>query len=164
MEEILQLIKMRTDHIAIDPGVSGGITYFDQDSKLPCAVSMPETPVDIINLLRQLKVNGASRCVIEKLPRFVPMGKMKKGIPGSHVSVMFENYGIIQGAALAIGYRLEKVDPKAWQAGLSLGASKDHKSWKRHLRGRAQELFPHLAPTLKTADSLLIWEFSSREA
>lgn len=149
------------DHVAIDPGVSGGLAYFSEEAGGVVAEPMPGTSMDLIEILVRLRAAKISRCVVEKLPRFVPMGKSKRGIPAAKASVMFENYGIIQGAALALGYRLEKVDPKVWQSALSLGAKNSNPRWKQHLKGRAQELFPSAKVTLKTADALLIWEYGS---
>lgn len=146
------------NHIAIDPGVSGGIAITRLDG-LPALVSMPTTPHDIVQMLAEARRpdgNVQDILVIEELPKFV------KAIPGSAVAVMFTNFGMIIGAALALGYRVERVPPQKWQKDLGMGSSKSHASksaWKNHLKGRAQELFPTLKPTLATADALLIWEW-----
>jgi hypothetical protein len=95
---------------------------------------------------------------IEQLPRFVG-----KNIPSSTTSVLFENYGICIGIALALGFRLERVDPHTWQKGLGIGTARNCGSkpeWKRKLKGKAQELFPHLEVTLATADALLIYDWA----
>jgi hypothetical protein len=80
-------------------------------------------------------------------------------------AVMFENFGIVLGAAMALGYRIERVTPQKWQKELGLGTSKglSKTEWKNKLKGRAQELFPNIPITLKTADALLIWEYERRK-
>lgn len=125
---------------------------------------MPQEPTDTVNLLGSLVFSGYTVLVIEQLPRFVPMGG-GKGIPGSMAAVMFENFGIVLGAAMALGYRIERVTPQKWQKELGLGTSKglSKTEWKNKLKGRAQELFPNIPITLKTADALLIWEYERRK-
>jgi hypothetical protein len=125
---------------------------------------MPQEPTDTVKLLGSLVSSGYTVLVIEQLPRFVPMGG-GKGIPGSMAAVMFENFGIVLGAAMALGYRIERVTPQKWQKELGLGTSKglSKTEWKNKLKGRAQELFPNIPITLKTADALLIWEYERRK-
>jgi hypothetical protein len=140
-------------HIAIDPGAGGGIVYSESGS--PTTLKMPQTPSEVVAVLQRLR-DTHSVVVIEELPKFV------KAIPGSAVAVMFTNFGMIIGASLALGYRLERVPPQKWQKDLGMGSSKSHESksaWKNHLKGRAMELFPQLDVTLATSDALLIWEW-----
>jgi len=146
-------------HVAIDPGASGGIAWCNGDGPMT-AVPMPQEPTDTVALLGKLVTAGYTVLFIEQLPRFVPMGG-GKGIPGSMAAVMFENFGIILGAAMALGFRIERVTPQAWQKELGLGTSKglSKTQWKNKLKGRAQELFPGVPITLKTSDALLIWEY-----
>lgn len=150
-------------HVAIDPGASGGIAWCPADGVMQTA-PMPQEPTDTVKLLGSLVSSGYTVLVIEQLPRFVPMGG-GKGIPGSMAAVMFENFGIVLGAAMALGYRIERVTPQAWQKELGLGTSKglSKTEWKNKLKGRAQELFPNIPITLKTADALLIWEYQRRK-
>lgn len=149
-------------HVAIDPGASGGVAWLDG---LMRTKAMPQEATAIVDLLRDLKSDNYTTLFIEQLPRFVPMGG-GKGIPGSMAAVMFENFGIILGAAMALGYRIERVTPQAWQKELGLGTSKglSKTEWKNKLKGRAQELFPGIPITLKTSDALLIWEYGRRRS
>lgn len=153
----------KTNHVAIDPGASGGIAWQDHDGNMMTA-PMPAQSTDTVTLLEGLKLQGIDTLVLEQLPRFVPMGG-GKGIPGSMAAVMFENFGIILGAAIALRFKIVRVPPQEWQKGLGLGNSKDCASkskWKNKLKGRAQELFPEVKVTLKTSDALLIWEYWHR--
>jgi hypothetical protein len=153
----------KISHVAIDPGASGGIVWQDIDGEM-ATLPMPAQSTDIVSLLNGLKMSGINTLVLEQLPRFVPMGG-GKGIPGSMAAVMFENFGIILGAAIALGFKIVRVPPQEWQKGLGLGNSKDYGSksqWKNKLKGRAQELFPKVKVTLKTSDALLIWEYWHR--
>ena len=150
--------------IGIDPGKSGGIAYTDPESGKAIAVSMPDSPSDIVVFLKACVKEGATTIFIEQLPRFVA-GAGGKGPPGSRVAVLFENFGIILGAAMAFGLSVVRVDPKRWQLEHGLGTANSCASktiWKNKLKARAQELFPDLKVTLKTADALLIWEYGRR--
>lgn len=150
-------------HVAIDPGKSGGIVWQDTAGQMVTA-AMPAETTDTVALLSSLRGIGIDTLVLEQLPRFVPMGG-GKGIPGSMAAVMFENFGIILGAAIALRFKVVRVPPQEWQKGLGLGNGKDCASkaqWKNKLKGRAQELFPEVKVTLKTSDALLIWEYWHR--
>ena len=145
--------------VAIDPGKSGGIAFTDGDGIVQ-AINMPDTPTEMLEALQNIRSCNTQVLVIEQLPRFVG-----KNIPSSTTSVLFENYGICIGIALALGYRLERVDPHAWQKNLGLGTAKSCASkseWKRKLKNRAAELFPHLDVTLATADALLIHDWARK--
>jgi hypothetical protein len=86
-------------------------------------------------------------------------------IPASSIARLAQNFGILYGAAVAMGWRIHRVKPQAWQAAHSLGKKKDHgKGWKAHLRARAAELFPTVDVTLATADALLIYDAATRRA
>lgn len=146
---------MSDNHVAIDPGASGGVAYVDANGTV-CSAAMPASPAECVELLKELrKTHG--RLVIEQIPKFTGAK-----IPGSTVAVLFESYGIIIGAAIALGFQLERLTPQAWQGILGLGNSKgmSKTEWKNKLKGRAMELFPGQKVTLKTADALLIWKAS----
>lgn len=146
--------------VAIDPGKSGGIAY--TLGGLPVAMKMPESASLVVRTLSELRSGGMDRLVIEQIPKFVG-----KNIPSSTTAVLFENFGIITGAAIALGYRLERVDPHTWQKGLGLGTKRDCKSdgeWKRKLRSKAQELYPRIAVTLSTSDALLIYDYGMKHS
>jgi hypothetical protein len=143
--------------IAIDPGVSGGISYEDTDGSVH-ALPMPETLHDLEQQLWILcketeEAGGITTVYLEDLPKFA--GRMS----GSAMGTMFRNYGRIEGILSAIQCRIEYIRPQVWQKVLGLGAKATYGDrWKAHLKGRAQALFPQLTVTLKTADALLILE------
>jgi hypothetical protein len=76
---------------------------------------------------------------------------------------MAQNFGRIEGAAIALGWRMVRVHPKQWQKAHGLvksGATQGE--WKRRLRALAAELYPGQDVTLKTADALLILDWARR--
>lgn len=147
---------------AIDPGKNGGIAWV-RDGEKPCCVPMPETEGDLIQQIRCVANTGSASAAVfylEDIVRF--MGKT----PMSHMAVYASNWGLVQGAIMYSGSVLRIVKPKDWQKGVGVGAPvKDEKRtiWKNKLKARAQQLYPHLEITLKTADALLLLEYAIRE-
>jgi hypothetical protein len=141
--------------VACDPGVNGGFAVQTDDGIL--LFPMPESLPDMQSLLSMLK-RTESHFWIEKVPKFV-----SKLTPASAVATLHENYGIMQGLAYAMGYALHRVEPKIWQEPLGLGGRKacaTGPEWKRKLKSKAQELYPHLDVTLGNADALLILHYA----
>ena len=141
--------------VACDPGVNGGFAVQTDDGIL--LFPMPESLPDMQSLLSMLK-RSDSHFWIEKVPKFV-----SKLTPASAVATLHENYGIMQGLAYAMGYALHRVEPKIWQEPLGLGGRKTCATgpeWKRKLKSKAQELYPHLDVTLGNADALLILHYA----
>ena len=148
-------MKTNTTIVAVDPGVNGGFAIKTPDGIL--LFPMPESLPEANQLLTGFKL-ADSHLWIEKVPKFV-----SKLTPAASVATLHENYGIIQGLAYAQGYALHRVEPKVWQEPLGLGGRKSCDTgpeWKRKLRAKAQELYPHLDVTLRNADALLILHYA----
>ncbi len=142
--------------VACDPGVNGGFAIKTPDRIL--LFPMPESLPDMHYLLSGFKVAN-SHLWIEKVPKFV-----SKLTPSSSVATLHENYGIIQGLAYSLCYALHRVEPKIWQDPLGLGGKRSCATgpeWKRKLKTKAQELYPHLDVTLKNCDALLILHYAT---
>lgn len=156
--------------VGIDPGQSGGIARLKQsgDRWLPSAISMPATEkdiadhlwtlyseannegVEIIAFLEQVQVMPAIRRVK------TPAGETREEVNAGIVSTakFMQGYGYLRGCLITIGIPLEDVRPQAWQKLLGCMTRGDKNVSKR----RAQQLFPQLIITHKTADSLCIAE------
>lgn len=146
--------------IVIDPGASGGIVY-SKAGKL-IAISMPKTKGEILQTLRDAQAatplcdGSVVDCYLETLVKFAG-----RNMPSSAMATYAGNHGYIEGAAMALGCRVILVPPKKWQAALGLGGSKAHanrNAWKRHLKERAEQLFPDIKVTLLNCDALLMYE------
>ena len=141
--------------VACDPGVNGGFAVKTPDGIL--LFPMPESVPDIHELLMDIKLSD-SHIWIEKVPKFV-----SKLTPAAAVATLHENYGIVQGLAYSQGYALHRVEPRVWQEPLGLGGRKSCATgpeWKRKLKAKAQELYPHLDVTLGNCDALLILHYA----
>jgi hypothetical protein len=150
--------------ISIDPGASGGIAMLFSSGKL-IVEPMPDTDRDIMDFILSSKLNYCDdkgypiRAVIEKVG-----GYIGKPMPGGAMFNFGRGVGFLHGVLMMIGARIENPTPQAWQKCLSLGTSKGmtKNEWKNKLKQKAQQLFPEVAVTLKTADALLIMEASRR--
>lgn len=146
--------------ISIDPGKSGGIAIQHDRSKI-ILEPMPETEGDIIALLSEHRLMADTEqreriAVIEEVPTFAG-----RHLPAHAIAKLYGNYKFIVGALQATHWRIEAIRPQAWQKTFSLGTRAGCKSatvWKNKLKAKAQQLYPDLKITLKTADALLMLE------
>lgn len=139
--------------IAIDPGKSGGIAARTEGSIF--AEKMPSTEGDFINRLVEIAtIEGAKQTEvwIEDIPVFI------NAIPASSAMKLGRNFGFLIGASQMLGCSVRLVRPQEWQKSFNFGTKGERTTsqWKGHLRAEAQRRYPHLKPTLATADALLI--------
>lgn len=150
-------------YIGVDPGQVGGIASICVGTRLQIveAVPMPATELDVWMVLENVDWKDAQGCkaIIEKVHSF----------PGQGVSSTFKfgvGYGGLRMALTASRIPFEAISPNRWQRGLGIRPKKKSETtarWKNHLRGIAQQLFPKVDVTLKTADALLIAEYCRRK-
>ena len=133
--------------ICIDPGKNGGVAFRSPAGEVH-AVAMPETVHDLADLLfYELTFPLESvEAVVERV----------HSMPSDAASAAFafgENFGAVQGvlASLRIPYRF--VNPHQWQKKVGT-LPKDKPERKRALKAFAQQRYPHIKVTLKTADAL----------
>jgi hypothetical protein len=151
--------------VAIDPGAKGGIAVYDPDmgGAQVTVWPIPETTGQILDLLRKF-APGPGIAVLEEVSGFI--GKRQ---PGSAMFKFGKGYGFLLGVLMALNYRVEQVRPQKWQKELGIGtasACATQAIWKRKLLQRAQERYPGVPVTLRTADALLIldWYLNQRKA
>lgn len=145
--------------IGIDPGASGGIAC----SSVPgvaigtVAYPMPSTERDVFEMLA-LTETANRMCLIEGVHSFP-----KQGVASSFK--FGRNYGFLRGCLIALGIPFEEVSPQRWQKLLGIpsrGKQETKAAFKQRLKAKAQQLFPEVSVTLKTADALLIMEYCRR--
>lgn len=148
--------------IGIDPGLHGGIAWWNSELNLCKVEPMPQTGGDIKELLEELmKDEGGVMCYMEKVG---------EGRPGQAVGAMTtfaRHCGLLEGLLLGLGIPYTEVLPKTWQKMYSETCAKkktDTKvGWKRKLKAEAQRLYPYLKVTLLTSDALLILRYAAKE-
>ena len=137
----------------VDPGTQGGITV--------CLDGKPQNMVaynleDLSSTLEILQEYKEFRriIVLEEPPPFAG-----KNIPSSAGYKLGVSVGQIEGLARGLFIRCEKISPKTWQQGLTGLSGKSGSARKKVLKNHASRLYPHLKPTLKTADAILLTHF-----
>jgi len=145
--------------IGIDPGLNGGIAVIDESHRVVEVVSMPQTPMDILDFFRKYEKDSVAY-----------MEDVGRGMPGqsSKATATFARHnGHLEMALLALGIRTFKMTPQKWEKMYQLGKSSEYSKneWKNRLKAKAQELFPDLGKkvTLKTCDALLIALYGLRQ-
>ena len=127
------------------------------------AFAMPKCECDRVEALRS--VATAARLegdrvvlVLEKVGGFVGRGQ-----PGSSMFKFGSGWGFLRGVAAGLEIPLVLVTPQEWQPRLHLGTASACASkaiWKHRLKDEAGRRYPHLRPTLRTADALLILDWA----
>lgn len=147
--------------IGIDPGGSGGVSYFATSTLLPypsvSAYKMPETDTDIYELFKMLADRKENPFALIEQVHAMP----RQGV--CSVFTFGQNYGKLQMALVALGIPFERVTPQKWQKAMGCMT----KGQKNISKARAQELFPlskhpYVKITHATADALLIGEYARR--
>lgn len=149
--------------VAIDPGQSGAICWSkDGEPEITCD-KMPPTDVEVAQYIADLSLKAKDVELYLEEPSLTGYGP---GIPGYSIARLAQNFGMIYGAAVAMGWSIHRVNPQAWQAAHSLGKKKDHgKKWKNHMKARALELYgSRIDVALWNSDALLLYHAALRGA
>jgi len=151
--------------IAVDPGVSGGISvhYYNCASyeihKIPVG---RDSILALFQLLKKRALGKKVQCWIEAQPKTT--GRKR---PESRAIVQGENYGFVQMAALACGFNIVDVTPQKWQNGLGVSCPKlSYEKRKKKFQADAINIYKgRIIPKKiiqQVADSLLILEYAKR--
>jgi Holliday junction resolvasome RuvABC endonuclease subunit len=140
----------------IDPGMSGGLALIDNNGDVLSLVKMPETELDVYQLLQawkgQLVVAQSINVLLEQV----------HAMPKQGVSSTFKfgmGYGALRMGLVAAGLSFETVTSRKWQGALGCLTGGN----KNVSKGRAQQLFPEVKKvTHALADALLIAEYARR--
>ena len=148
-------------YIGIDPGLSGGIAYVDEDGTA-AAWPMPPTHKEILDLLDWLSENETLICVamLERVGATPQMGVVSAFTFG-------KGYGALQMALAARHIPYDQVAPVKWQNVMECRTPKDRRAELGHKdkninKRRAENLFPRLKVTHATADALLLASYARR--
>lgn len=129
--------------LAIDPGASGAIAFFDPIAGTLEIVDMPTVEVERGGKLKREIAPALIREAIGD--RLVKTAWLEKvgAMPGQGVSSMFafgRGVGMIEGVLGGVGIPINYVTPQSWQKAVGVRGGKDGS------RLRAIELFPKYAP------------------
>jgi hypothetical protein len=148
--------------IGIDPGKSGGVAWRKTTAQREYtdATKFPETEKDVANLFYEL-MNTERDCFayLERVGATPQMGVTSAFTFG-------RGYGFLRGCLIGFGIPFEEVSAVKWQAefGLRQGKKLAQGDSEKHnaIKGKAQQLFPHLQITHAKAAALLICEYGLR--
>ena len=151
-----------TTILAIDPGALGGYAVSHRLEAI-YANPMPKTEGDLlsaITLINRVSVMDQTERIayVEEVGGFCGVGQ-----PGSAMFKFGRGFGFILGILMATGWRIVLVRPQRWQKEFSLGTkfqAGGASPWKNKLKAKAQQLYPTVDVTLKTADALLILDYA----
>lgn len=140
-------------YIGIDPGKNGAIAVLPAgDYAKAFTHSMPETELDLVELLRDIAANNPSPvAVLEQVAASPQMGVVSAFSFG-------RNFGSILTALVAARIPFSTVTPAKWQGTLGCRTKGD----KNITKAKAQALFSHLKITHGNADALLLSEYCRR--
>lgn len=139
--------QKRMPILTIDPGVSGGIAWRDNEYELH-SCQMPEGMSAIADELKSIvAANSGIIAVMERTGTYMP-GQSGPG------SVTFARHcGNLEAILYTLGVPTEQVAPQKWQK--CLGAlPKDKKLRKAAIKEWVARRYPDISVTLKTADAL----------
>lgn len=149
-------LKFIREHaiIAIDPGSSGAVCVLSASGEI-IVHKMPDTPKDLLELLRSISLTYESTCYLEKVGGLPKMG-------GSSMFNFGQGYGHLEMALLALNIKTVTTRPQEWQKVFGIGTKGKSSTteWKNKLKAKAQQLFPTIKVTLWNADALLIGEWA----
>jgi hypothetical protein len=145
-----------TISVGIDPGWSGGLACLWEDGTVIGACPMPETPRDILEVLREFGIvahtaRATIRALLERAQPFPGQGVVSVG-------TYLRNYGQLEMALTAAGIPFDTITALRWMTALQCRTRGD----KNITKARAQALFPDLRVTHALADALLIAEYGRR--
>jgi Holliday junction resolvasome RuvABC endonuclease subunit len=150
MNGLKTILRSMSDmgYLGIDTGKNGGIAIINRGFQgLVQAFALPDTERDIADLLSRLKPR-IDFALIERVHSF----------PGQGVASSFKfgmNYGFLRGLLIALEIPFGEVQPEKWQKAMECLTHGD----KNISKARAQQLFPSIKVTHKTADALLIAKY-----
>jgi len=132
------------NYIAIDPGKTGAIAWWDGESVN--VRKMGDTVTDIAEILRDMMANSVAWLeLVHSMPRDGVKGAFSFG----------QNFGQLQGVLSALMIPYEEMPPEKWMKLLGR-MPKDRAKRKKDIRDRMQKLYPHIKVTLVNADALAL--------
>lgn len=142
--------------IGIDPGISGGIAEIRTfDGGIPDVIQahpMPPTEKDVFSLIYGIQLESEQCFALLEFVASSPQMGVKSAF------TFGQGWGALRMGLVSTMIPFETVTPTVWQRGMKCLTRGDKNVSKR----RAQELFPKLKITHKTADALLIAEWCRR--
>ena len=95
--------------LCIDPGQQGGLCWSIDGDPVECA-KMPATDVEVCQLIADLSLKAKDVELFLEEPSVAGYGPL---IPASAIARLAQNYGMIYGASVAMGFIIHRITPWA---------------------------------------------------
>jgi hypothetical protein len=146
--------------IGIDPGISGGIAWYDEETQLSYVKKMPQNILEFISFWQNFhEIHGNKQifCLTEKV-HSMPTNGAKSNFTFGY------NLGVLHTCLTNFKIPFDFVTPQAWMKSFFMKKDKNETGtkWKNRLKQKAQQLYPDHKVTLWSADALLILEYCIR--
>lgn len=151
-----------TVYLGIDPGQAGGLAALTANGVCRHIDSMPDTEKDVWDWLLNVRPIRGIRTTVAVIEKVHAMPK--QGVSSTFKFGM--GYGGLRMALIARGIRFEEIRPAQWMKEFGIprkGKNEPKSAHKNRLKAKAQQLFPAVNVTLKTADALLLAEYCRRK-
>lgn len=132
--------------IAVDPGLSGGLAWFEDG--VVCCAPMPEGMTAQAEKIRQIRFSmGGGDAIMEKTGGSRPFQSSKA------TATFARHCGHIEAILYCLAIPTVQVAPQTWMK--SLGAlPADKAERKKAIKEEMSRRYPHLKVTLKVSDAL----------
>jgi hypothetical protein len=133
-------------YLGIDPGLSGGVAFYDDVEK---SIEVFDMPVLEFERNKKTKREVSAHMLNDLLVgRLIRRGVLERvgAMPGQGVTGMFSlgrSVGVVEGVLAARGVTIDIVTPQTWQKAMKARDGKDAN------RQRAMELFPNQSECFK---------------
>lgn len=146
-----------TRFVGIDPGMSGGIAFMDDDESVggPHAFDLPDTEDAIYDLLHSC-LGQSTFAVIERQSTLQQGGKVANFKFGQSYGFL---RGLLSGFATSHSLSWSDISAKVWQSGFGLPPKCQQGERKRKLLSIARMRFPTVKLTLRRGDAMLLADF-----
>ena len=148
---------MKRVFVGIDPGKSGGIAWYDEDTQNSYTHKMPETVTEQLDFWAKFKLVHEEKEIVAMVEKVAAMPQN-----GSKAIWTFGfNTGVMHCAMQACFIPFDLVLPKKWMDSFYMKKKKGetNTAWKNRLKNLAQQKFPQQKVTLWSADALLIMDY-----
>jgi crossover junction endodeoxyribonuclease RuvC len=146
-------MKHKTLYIGIDPGKNGGISAINDNGEIHISGRMPETPSELVELLRDIQDSAdVTHCILELVRSSPQMGVTSSFTFG-------QGFGRIESGLAALCIPYEEIWSSKWQRAMGCLTKGD----KNVTKAKASTMFPGIKVTHAIADSLLLAEYCRRQ-
>ena len=144
--------KPHSVHISVDPGATGSyhVCIDGLQHILPYNLDSEQDFIDHVTEI-QVEHEDKVHAIIELVPPYAG-----KNIPSFTAFKLGKNCGFLEGVFRSKKIPIHLIAPRKWQMPIKGLGKKTGHARKRAIREAASILYPHLNPTIRNSDSLMM--------